>query len=272
MTAEESEGIELRGRVVVITGACGGIGSATALEFAKAGARLALLDRNLEACEALQREVEALGTSAIGLACDVSDLRSVEAAAMRSEEALGPCEVLVNNAAMLYADAVMSISIERWNQLMAVNLTGYLLCAQVFGRQMIEQRMGNIVNVSSISGTLPQPNSGAYSVSKSGVNMLSKLLAVELGEYGIRSNVVSPALVRTPLSEAFYRDPEILARRTQIVPVRRIGAPDDIAQAILFLASNRASYISGQEITVDGGLGSTWLGTIPRPGFDKKVT
>lgn len=260
----------MKGQVVVITGACGGIGSVTAMEFAKAGARLVLLDRRLEDCQGLQREIEAVGGAAIGLACDVSDLASVEEAAIRSEQAFGPCEVLVNNAATLYADAVMSISVERWDQLMAVNLTGYLLCAQAFGRQMIGQRSGSIVNVSSISGTLPQPNSGAYSVSKAGVNMLSKLLAVELGEHGIRSNVVSPAMVRTALSEPFYRDPEIMARRTQIVPVRRIGAPDDIAQAILFLASRQASYISGQEITVDGGLSSTWLGTIPRPGFDKQ--
>ena len=122
----------------------------------------------------------------------------------------------------------------------------------------------------SISGSVPQPYSGAYSVSKAGVKMLSRLLAVELGEHRIRSNVVSPAMVRTPMSEAFYQNEDVLRRREAIVPAGRISGPRDIAEAVLFLASERASYINGQDILVDGGLSQAFLSLIPRPGFEKQ--
>jgi NAD(P)-dependent dehydrogenase (short-subunit alcohol dehydrogenase family) len=117
---------------------------------------------------------------------------------------------------------------------------------------------------------VPQPYSGPYSVSKAGVKMLSQLLAVELGEHGVRSNVVSPAMVRTPMSEVIYSNPEVLKRREQIVPARRISGPRDIAEVVLFLASPRSGYMSGQDLLVDGGLSSAWLTLIPRPGFEKQ--
>jgi NAD(P)-dependent dehydrogenase (short-subunit alcohol dehydrogenase family) len=186
------------------------------------------------------------------------------------QAAWGPASVLVNNAAALYADAVMDISLDKWNQLLAVNLSGYLLCAQAFGRQMKAGGGGAMVHVASISGHVPQPYSGAYSVSKAGVKMLSQLLAVELGEHHIRSNVVSPAMIRTALSDGIYRDPEVRRRRERIVPAGRISTPRDIAEAVAFLASDRASYISGQDLLVDGGLSQAWLGLIPRPGFEKQ--
>ncbi|MES1265908.1 MAG: SDR family oxidoreductase, partial [Variovorax sp.] len=122
----------------------------------------------------------------------------------------------------------------------------------------------------SISGRVPQPYSGPYSVSKAGVKMLSQLLAVELGEHGIRSNVVSPAMVRTPMSEVIYSRPEVLKQREMIVPARRISGPRDIAEVVLFLASPRAGYVSGQDLLVDGGLSTAWLTLIPRPGFEKQ--
>jgi glucose 1-dehydrogenase len=260
----------LEGRVCAITGAAGGIGRLLAESFAAAGARVVVLDRDAEAC---RQTADALGSpagfSAVPIACDVADPNSVARAARESLDAAGPCDVLVNNAAILRAGPIATVSFEDWNALLAVNLTGYLLCAQQFGRQMTEQRRGAMVHIASVAGHLPQSFSGAYSVSKAGVMMLSQQLAVELGEFGIRSNVVSPAMIRTPLSEPFYADRDLLARRTAMVPIRRIGAPRDIAEAALFLASDRASYISGEEILVDGAVSRSWLGLIPRPGFDR---
>ncbi|SEB05755.1 SDR family NAD(P)-dependent oxidoreductase [Variovorax sp. YR216] len=256
-------------RVCVVTGAGGGIGAEIARQLVDAGARVALLDRNTDTLHGVVESVGDAASRVMPVACDVTRAESVQAAADQIQAAWGPATLLVNNAAALYADAVMDIALDKWNQLLAVNLSGYLLCAQVFGRQMMAAGGGSMVHIASISGSIPQPYSGAYSVSKAGVKMLSQLLAVELGEKGIRSNVVSPAMIRTPMSDGIYQNPEVRQRREQIVPAGRISTPDDIAAAVLFLASERASYISGQEILVDGGLTQAWLGLIPRPGFEK---
>lgn len=256
--------------VCVVTGAGGGIGAEVTRQLLDAGARVALLERNEGTLAAAMAGLGGKGGRAMAQVCDVTDAASVQAAADRVHGAWGPATLLVNNASVLYADALLDIALDKWNQLLSVNLSGYLLCAQAFGRQMKAAGRGTMVHVASISASLPQPYSGAYSVSKAGVQMLSQLLAVELGEFGIRSNVVSPAMVRTPMSEGIYQDAAVRQRREQIVPARRIGTPSDIAQAVLFLASDRAAYVSGQELLVDGGLTQAWLGLIPRPGFEKK--
>lgn len=259
----------LAGRVAAVTGAAGGIGAEIARALAAAGCRLALLDRDTAAVEALAISLNDAGHTTLGIGCDITDADSVSHAADRAGAELGPCRILVNNAAVLYADALMAIRVEKWNQLLAVNLTGALLCAQAFGRQMAGAGGGSMIHLGSISGSLPQPYGGAYSVSKAGLKMLSQLLTVELGGDGIRSNLVSPAMIRTPLSEPIYRDPAVLRRREEIAPLGRIGSIGDIAEAVLFLASDRSSYISGQDLVLDGGLAQAWLSLIPRPGFEK---
>lgn len=257
-------------RLCVVTGAGGGIGAEIASQFVGAGARVALLDRNEQGLAAVAAGLGPGAGRVMTVTCDVTSEPSVQAAAHRVQAEWGPAAVLVNNAASLYADALMDIKLDSWNQLLAVNLSGYLLCAQAFGRQMIANGGGCMVHIASIAATVPQPYSGAYSVSKAGVKMLSQLLAVELGEAGVRSNVVSPAMIRTPMSEGIYQDSDVRRYREQIVPARRISTPSDIAGAVLFLASDRASYISGQELLVDGGLAQAWMNLIPRPGFRKQ--
>lgn len=262
--------LKLEGKVCVVTGAAGGIGQEIARELATVGAQVALLDRDQAGARQSAADVAESGGRAIAVGCDISDKASVDAAAAAVERELGRCDVLVNNAATIYAAALMDIELERWNRLMSVNLNGFLLCAQVFGRQMIAQGGGSMVHVASISGRIPQPYSGPYSVSKAGVKMLSQLLAIELGEHGIRSNVVSPAMVRTPLTEGIYRDPAVLKKRESIVPAGRVSGPKDLAEVVTFLASPRSGYVNGQDILVDGGLSTAWLTLIPRPGFEKR--
>lgn len=257
-------------RVCVVTGAAGGIGAEIAQQLLAAGARVALLDLDGSAVKQMQAQWGYAETQLIGIQVDVTNADSVANAAFTVQSHWGGCDVLVNNAAVLYADAVMDIAVSKWNTLLSVNLTGYLLMAQAFGRQMIAKGGGSMVHIASIAGTIPQPWSGAYSVSKAAVKMLSQQMALELGEHHIRSNVVSPAMIRTPMSEGIYRDPAVLRQREAMVPAGRISTPADIAQAVLFLASDRASYISGQETLVDGGLTQSWLGLIPRPGFEKQ--
>jgi len=191
----------------------------------------------------------------------------VTAAAGRIEKSLGPCSILVNTAAVLRPGGLESLSLAEWNAVLSVNLTGYFLCAQSFGRQMRKLGRGSLVHESSIAGSHAQGQSGAYSVSKAGVIMLSRQLASEWGPEGVRSNVVSPGMVITPMSQAFYDTPGVTERRTAVVPMRRIGAPQDMADAILFLASDRSSYVNGEEIIVDGGYVRTLMSHVPRPGF-----
>jgi len=269
-TPAPSSWLELENKVCVVTGAASGIGAEIARELATVGARVALLDRDVQGAAKVAADIVERGGRAIAVGCDITLQDSVAEAAATVERELGRCDVLVNNAAAIYAAALMDIDLDKWNQLLAVNLGGFLLCSQAFGRQMIVGGGGSMVHIASISGRVPQPYSGPYSVSKAGVKMLSQLLAVELGEHGIRSNVVSPAMVRTPMSEVIYSRPEVLKQREQIVPARRISGPRDIAVVVLFLASPRASYVSGQDVLVDGGLSTAWLTLIPRPGFEKQ--
>jgi NAD(P)-dependent dehydrogenase (short-subunit alcohol dehydrogenase family) len=262
--------LELENKVCVVTGAAGGIGAEIARQFAAVGARVALLDRDFKGATKAAADIAETGGRAIAVECDITDKASVARAAAMVERELGRCDVLVNNAAAIYAAALMDIELDKWNQLLAVNVGGFLLCSQAFGRQMIAAGGGAMVHIASIAGHVPQPYSGPYSVSKAGVKMLSQLLAVELGEHGIRSNVVSPAMVRTPMSEVIYANPAVLKKREQIVPAGRVSGPPDIAEVVLYLSSARSGYVSGQDILVDGGLSTAWLTLIPRPGFEKQ--
>ncbi len=265
---ESSDWLGLSGRVCVVTGGGGGIGRATAVSFAKAGARVAAIDRDERGLEATLAELRKLGDGHLVVGCDTTSTESVTAASEKIEKSLGPCGVLVNTAAILRPGALEILSLAEWNSVLAVNLTGYFLCAQAFGRQMRTLGHGSLVHVSSIAGSNAQGQSGAYSVSKAGVIMLSRQLANEWGPHGIRSNVVSPGMVITPMSQAFYDTPGVTERRSAVVPMRRVGMPQDMADAILFLASDRAGYVNGDEIMVDGGYANMLMNLVPRPGFE----
>jgi NAD(P)-dependent dehydrogenase (short-subunit alcohol dehydrogenase family) len=265
---DSSDWLGLSGRVCVVTGGGGGIGRATALSFAQAGARVAAIDLDERGLEVTRAELGKLGADHVIVRCDTTSAESVTAASETIEKSLGPCNVLVNTAAILRPGALDTLSLAEWNAVLAVNLTGYFLCAQFFGRQMRKLGRGSLVHVASIAGSNAQGQSGAYSVSKAGVIMLSRQLANEWGPHGIRSNVVSPGMVVTPMSQAFYDTAGVTERRSAVVPMRRVGMPQDMADAILFLASDRATYINGDEITVDGGYANMLMNLVPRPGFE----
>jgi NAD(P)-dependent dehydrogenase (short-subunit alcohol dehydrogenase family) len=261
-----SDWLGLAGRVCVVTGGGGGIGRAVAVNLARAGALVAAVDRD-EVGLAKTRE-ELSGNRHVTLPCDVTSSDSIASVAEAVEKALGPAGVLVNAAAILRPGTLDTLSLAEWNMVLSVNLTGYFLCAQAFGRQMRKAGHGSLVHVASIAASNAQGKSGAYSVSKAGVVMLSRQLASEWGPDGIRSNVVSPGMVITPMSQAFYDTPGVTERRSAVTPMRRIAMPQDIADAVTFLASDRASYINGDEIVVDGGFTRTIMNLVPRPGHD----
>lgn len=255
--------LQLQGKTAVVTGAGGGIGQAVARSLAQQGVRVVALDRDDSQLPALVAE---LGQGARWLRCDLSQPADITAAA-EEVEGLGGADILINNAAVLRPGPLDSVSEADWSFMLTVNLTGAMLMAQAFGRAMLARGSGALVHVTSIAGSQPQPASGAYSPSKAALLMLSRQLALEWGPRGVRSNCVSPGLVLTPMSEKFYADPQIKARRESMVPLGRIANAQDMADAALFLASPRSSYITGQEILVDGGLSQSLMGLVPRPGY-----
>jgi glucose 1-dehydrogenase len=260
--------LALAGRVCVVTGAGSGIGAAIAKGLAEAGAQVALLDRNGDACRGIAQSLSERGARVLAITCDTSDEVAVRASAQRVRDELGPCYGLANNAGFLRPASLAEVSLADWNAMLAVNLTGYLLCAREFAQQMRSIGGGSIVHTASIAGHEPQGRSGAYSPSKAGVLLLSRQMAAEWGPSGIRSNAVCPGLIRTGMSAAFYAQPGLEERRTAILPSRRIGEPVDVANAAIFLLSQRSAYVNGAELLVDGGLGCVLMDLVPRPGFN----
>ncbi|BDH47089.1 oxidoreductase [Salmonella enterica subsp. enterica serovar Choleraesuis] len=263
----QGDWLGLAGKVCVVSGAASGIGAAITNALAAQGANVVLLDRNREGCVT---QLEALsGTSGrhLALACDVTSPDQIEQAVVAVKETYGSCQALVNAAGILHTGGLDEISVEDWNRQLAVNLTGYLLCARAFIGLMTG---GSIIHIGSISGTFPQPFSGAYSPSKAAVSLLSKQMAVEWGPRGIRSNVVAPGMIKTAMTADWYQQPGVSEAREAFTASGRIGLPQDIADAVLFLASSRSGYINGADIGVDGGLPQVLMGKIPRPGFSAR--
>lgn len=265
---QRSNWLQLDKQVCVVTGAAGGIGASIAETLVAAGARLALLDRDADKTIALAEQLRARGGDVVAIGCDIGDPSSVADAAERVQRELGAADVLVNNAGLLRPGGIDTIGVDAWNAMLQVNLTGYMLCSQAFGRAMLARGAGSLVHVASIAARHPQTHSGAYSASKAAVAMLARQLAAEWGPRGIRSNTVCPGMIRTPLSESFYTHGDIEARRSAMTASRRIGRPDDIANVVAFLVSPRAAYVNGAELVVDGGLDAMLMDLVPRPGYD----
>ncbi len=250
---------EFGGRVALVTGGSRGIGRATALRLGEAGADVAVnyLRARREAEEVVRR-LRALGRRAVAVRADVSRAREVEAMVGRVAEALGPPSILVNNAGMIArALTLEELDEERWDRTEEVNLKGAYLVARAAAPRM--KRVAgskSIINVSSIAGVAPLSTTIAYGVAKAGLLMLTRHLARELGP-AIRVNAVAPGFIRTD----FHRGspPERLRRVVERTPLGRWGEPEDVADAILFLASDRASFVTGQTLVVDGGLTYAWF-------------
>lgn len=234
-------------KVVVVTGASRGIGKEIAAAFAREGAKVACVATSQSGADATAQE---LGGK--GYACDVSDPAQVEATFAKIQEELGTPAVLVNNAGIARDNLMMRLKDEDWDRVIDVNLKGAFLCIRAVSRPMMKARFGRIINLSSVIGLHGAAGQSNYSASKSGLIGLTMSVAKELGSRGITCNAVAPGFIETDMTEAL--PPEFKEQAIKQAPAGRLGTPSDISPAILFLASEEAGYITGQTLTIDGGL------------------
>ncbi len=266
-----SSWLELSEKVAVVTGAVGGMGTKIVEEFAKQGTDIALVDVLKDKTAAYARKIhEIYGVDTLAVNCDASKEEDVDTAVETIVNHFGKVDILVNTAGILRSSLFEDLSLEEWQKSLDINLTGYFLMSQRFGRIMLKQEKGAMVHISTLLSKFPETYSGAYSVTKAGVNMLSRQIAAEWGQYGVRSNCIMPSLVKTPLSESFYEDKEIEKKRKDITANKRIGNLDDIANAVLYLSSDKSDYTNGTELPVEGGLGIMMGDQIAKPGGRKE--
>jgi 3-oxoacyl-[acyl-carrier protein] reductase len=247
--------MDLTGRVALITGASSGIGAATAIVFADLGAKVAIgYHGNQAGAEKVQAEIEKAGGKAIAIKADVRKASEIRTLVDTVTEQLGHIDVLVNNAGSLVErQRILEVTEERWNDIMALNLTSAVLCSQAVAASMIERKTGAIINIVSIAGRNGGgPGAGAYATAKGGLITFTKSLAKEMAPHGVRVNGVSPGVIATPFHEVFST-PEMIRNFVAAIPMGRTGTSEECAAAIAFLASNAAAYISGETLEVNGG-------------------
>jgi len=243
-------------RTAIVTGGASGIGLAIARRMATDGHSVAIFDRNGEAADEAAAAIEADGGTAIGVAGDVTDRAQIDAGVDLVRERLGRPTILVNSAGLDGFDPFLKITAEKWNRIIAVNLTGTFDCCQAVVPDMIEEGWGRIVNISSSSAQSGQPIMTHYVASKAGVIGFTKALALELGPLGITVNTIPPGFIDTPMlrkSESKGLLGKGVETHEATTPVRRVGQPEDIAAACSYLVREEASYVTGQVIGVNGG-------------------
>lgn len=243
----------LTGKTAVVTGGSRGIGRAICIELAKQGANVVVNYSGSEAKAAeVVKEIEALGTKAVAIQANVADSAAVESLMKQALEMFGTIDILVNNAGITRDNLLMRMKEQEWDDVMDTNLKGVFLCTKAVTRQMMKQRAGRIINISSIVGVAGNPGQANYVAAKAGVIGLTKTTAQELASRNILVNAIAPGFITTEMTDALPE--EIKETMLKQIPLAKLGHPEDIAKAVVFLASDSANYITGQTLHIDGGL------------------
>lgn len=248
----------LKDKVAIVTGARRGMGRTHALVLAEAGAKVLLADISKEECEEVVKEIEAKGGEAMAVKCDVSKKEEVDKMIETAIKKWGKLDIFVNNAGICQFKPFLDISEADWDKTIAINLKGYFLCAQAAAKKMAKQKSGAIVNIASVAmGQVGVgfPNLAHYCASKGGIVAMTEALAIELAPYNIRVNAIAPGMIETPMIDPMKQDKASMEGILARVPLHRAGKPEEVSQAVLFLASDASSYVTGSVVVVDGG----WL-------------
>ena len=245
--------LELNGRTAVVIGGTSGIGRAIAHGLADAGANVVCTSRRQEQVDATAAEIEALGRATLHVMSDVEDRKSLENLLAECLSAFGKVDILVNSAGRTMREPTLEVSEETWHAIIETNLNGTLRACQIFGRHMIDNGYGRIVNIASLSSFVSLYEVAAYAASKAAVASLTKSLAIEWAKHGVNVNAIAPGVFRTALNQQLLdetpRGQEFLTR----TPMGRFGAVEELAGAAVFLASDAASFVTGEVMVVDGG-------------------
>lgn len=244
--------MKLAGKVALVTGAAQGIGKAVALLLARNAADIVVSDINLEKAEETAKEVQTLGRKALAIKVDVAKLDDVEKMVGAILARFGQVDILVNNAGIARDKLILRMTEEDWDAVLNINLKGTFNCTKAVVRNMSKQRSGNIVNIASVVGEMGNAGQGNYAASKAGVIGFTKTIAREFAQRGINVNAIAPGYIETPMTDALPDKAKEELKR--LIPMDRLGKPEDVAEAVLFLVSEASSYITGQVLNVNGGI------------------
>jgi NAD(P)-dependent dehydrogenase (short-subunit alcohol dehydrogenase family) len=246
--------LSLEGKIALITGASRGIGKAIALAFADAGADVAIASRKLEDLEKVAGEIEAKGRKALCVPTHTRKIDDLKNLVEKAMEVYDRIDILVNNAAANPGMGPIVDTDEKvYDHIMETNLKGYFMLSKLVGKIMRDQKEGVIINISSAGGLSPAEGLGPYCISKAGINMLTKAMALEMGPYNVRVNAIAPRIVKTKFSEALWTNEELMKREYQFTPLKCVATPEEIAQTALYLASSATNYMTGHVLVMNGG-------------------
>ncbi len=243
----------VQGKRVLVTGGSKGIGAEAAIVLAQVGADVAIAGRDEAGLQATAAQIVAAGRRCVSIVADLRSVVGPQQAADAALAAFGTVDILVNNAGIARIAPLLELSVDDWDETMAVNLRAPYMLARALAPGMIAQRRGKIINVSSQAGSIALDGHGAYCTSKGGLNLLTKVMALEWGPYNIQANAVAPTVILTPMGTKVWGDPATAAPMLAKIPLGRFGQPVEVADLILFLASSASDLITGETILIDGG-------------------